>query len=118
MNIECEICHPVFKIKDEIIPPDGEVKYTCKNCRPVNAAAYGRREPAQNDDLAASDHSPAASVPRMADNLATTIGIGYDSDEVLYQLEVGTMDFLHLERTDLGPLVSKITESVDKVSMH
>lgn len=52
----------------------------------------------------------------MADQLATSIGIGYDSDDLLYQLEEGTMDFLGLKRSDLGDLVSKITESLEKVT--
>jgi len=68
-------------------------------------------------------HKPSGSnrdllsyILHMADQLATSIGIGYDSDDLLYQLEEGTMDFLGLKRSDLGDLVSKITESLEKVT--
>jgi hypothetical protein len=44
------------------------------------------------------------------------IGISYDSDDVLSQVEEGTMDFLGLKQTDLGDLVSRITEAVDRAS--
>lgn len=54
----------------------------------------------------------------MADQLSISIGIRYDSDDVLYQLEEGTMDFLGLKRTDLGGFVSEITESLEKISMN
>jgi putative nucleotidyltransferase with HDIG domain len=68
-------------------------------------------------------HNPSGSnkdllsyILHMADQLATSIGIGYDSDDILYQLEEGTMGFLDLKRSDLGDLVSKITESMEKIT--
>jgi putative nucleotidyltransferase with HDIG domain/predicted Zn finger-like uncharacterized protein len=57
-----------------------------------------------------------AHILHMADQLATMVGISYDSDDVLSQVEAGTMDFLGLKQADLGELVTKITESVSQVS--
>ena len=57
-----------------------------------------------------------AHILHMADHLATMVGISYDSDDVLSQVEEGTMDFLGLKPTALGDLASKITESVNQAS--
>jgi putative nucleotidyltransferase with HDIG domain/predicted Zn finger-like uncharacterized protein len=57
-----------------------------------------------------------ANILHMADHLATMIGIGYDSDDVLSQVEPGTMDSLGLKQADLSELVSKIAESVEQAS--
>jgi HD-like signal output (HDOD) protein len=57
-----------------------------------------------------------ANILHMADHLATMIGIGYDSDDVLSQVEPGTMDALGLKQADLGEMVSKITEAVEQAS--
>lgn len=76
-----------------------------------NAVGWHHRPSGSNRDL-------LSYILHMTDQLATWIGVGYDSDDVLYQLEEGTMDFLGLKRTDLGPLVSEITESVSKVTVH
>jgi putative nucleotidyltransferase with HDIG domain len=70
-------------------------------------------------------HKPSGSnkdllsyILHMADQLAISIGIGYDSDDLLHQLEEGAMDFLGLKRSDLGDLVSKISESVERVTKN
>jgi hypothetical protein len=57
-----------------------------------------------------------AHILHMADYLATMIGIGYDSDDVLSQVEGGTMDFLGLKQVDLGELVSRTMESVNQAT--
>jgi len=57
-----------------------------------------------------------AHILHMADHLATMIGIGYDSDDVLSQVEEGTMDFLGLKQVDLGELVSRTMESVNQAT--
>jgi len=74
-----------------------------------NAINWHHKPSGSNQDL-------LSYILHMADQLATSIGIGYDSDDLLYQLEEGTMDFLGLKRSDLGDLVSKITESLEKVT--
>jgi putative nucleotidyltransferase with HDIG domain len=58
-----------------------------------------------------------AHILHMADHLAIMVGIGYDNDDVLNKLEAGTMDFLGIRQTDLGDLVSKVTEDVARTSM-
>jgi hypothetical protein len=67
-------------------------------------------------DPSKSNQNLLAYILHMADHLATMIGISYDSDDALSQVEEGTMDFLGLKQTDLGDLVSKITEAVDGAS--
>jgi putative nucleotidyltransferase with HDIG domain/predicted Zn finger-like uncharacterized protein len=54
MNIECDVCKTVFKIKDGIIPPGSKIKYTCKKCKPLNNAAPGGRQSSENGDLSPS----------------------------------------------------------------
>jgi len=68
-------------------------------------------------------HSPSRSnkdflsyIIHMSDYLATLSGIGYDDDDLLYQLEEGTLDFLKLKQTDVSGLVAKITDAVNKIS--
>jgi hypothetical protein len=53
----------------------------------------------------------------MADYIAILSGIGYDSDDVLYELEEGTMDFLAVTREDVSQFVATVTESVNKISI-
>ena len=52
----------------------------------------------------------------MADYAATLIGIGYDDDDILYEVEEGTMDFLGLKQEDVSELTLKIGESVNQIS--
>jgi putative nucleotidyltransferase with HDIG domain len=68
-------------------------------------------------------HSPSRSnkdflsyILHMSDYLAMLSGIGYDDDDLLYQLEEGTLDFLKLKQTDVSGLVAKLTDSVNKIS--
>jgi predicted Zn finger-like uncharacterized protein len=44
MNIECDVCKTVFKIKYAIITPGNKIKYTCKKCKPLNKIAIGERQ--------------------------------------------------------------------------
>jgi hypothetical protein len=44
--------------------------------------------------------------------------IGYDGDDVLYQLEEGTMEFPGLQRPDLGNIVWKITNALERVGSN
>jgi putative nucleotidyltransferase with HDIG domain len=53
----------------------------------------------------------------MADYIAILSGIGYDSDDILYELEEGTMDYLSITNEDVSEIVSKVTESVNKISI-
>ena len=52
----------------------------------------------------------------MADYIAILSGIGYDTDDVLYTLEEGTMSALGLKHDRVGKIVCTVTESVHKVS--
>jgi putative nucleotidyltransferase with HDIG domain len=52
----------------------------------------------------------------MADQLATMSGIGHGGDDVLSEVEVGTMDFLGLKQADLDGLILRIMESVHQAT--
>ena len=69
-------------------------------------------------------HQPSASegnqlsyILHMADYIAILSGIGYDADDVLYELEEGTKDFLKVKNEDVSEIVLKVTESVNKISI-
>ena len=53
----------------------------------------------------------------MADYIAILSGIGYDSDDTLYELEEGTMDYLKFSNEDVSAMVLKVTESVSQISI-
>jgi putative nucleotidyltransferase with HDIG domain len=53
----------------------------------------------------------------MADYAAILSGIGYDSDDILYELEEGTLDYLNITNEDVSEIVSKVVESVNKFSI-
>jgi hypothetical protein len=53
----------------------------------------------------------------MADYSAILSGIGYDSDDILYELEEGTMDYLNITNEDVSEIVSKVAGSVNKISI-
>lgn len=53
----------------------------------------------------------------MADYIAILSGIGYDSDDTLYELEEGTMNHLNITNEDVSEIVLKVTESVNKLSI-
>jgi HD-like signal output (HDOD) protein len=56
MNIKCQVCNAVFKIKDGIVPPGKKITYTCRNCRPGKSLPQGQGEPTRNEDTAAGVH--------------------------------------------------------------
>ena len=69
-------------------------------------------------------HQPSVSegnqlsyILHMADYIAILSGIGYDSDDVLYELEEGTMDYLSVTHENVSKLVATVTESVNKISI-
>ncbi|MGD9358036.1 MAG: HDOD domain-containing protein [Desulfobacterales bacterium] len=69
-------------------------------------------------------HQPAGSegnelcyILHMADYIATLSGIGYDSDDILYELEEGTMDYLRFSNENVSEIVLQVTESVNKISV-
>jgi hypothetical protein len=47
----------------------------------------------------------------LADYIATKGGIGYDNDDVLYQLEEGAMDFLGFKQDDVREIMQQAMES-------
>ena len=64
-----------------------------------------------------SDSSELSYILHMADYVAILSGIGYDSDDVLYDLEDGTMDFFGFKNEDVSELVLKVTESVNTIAI-
>jgi HD-like signal output (HDOD) protein len=64
-----------------------------------------------------SDGNELCYILHMADYIAVLSGIGYDSDDILYELEEGTMDYLNMTNEDVSENVLKITESVNKISI-
>ncbi|MEJ5241909.1 MAG: HDOD domain-containing protein, partial [Anaerolineales bacterium] len=52
----------------------------------------------------------------LADYLAISFGLGYESDDHLYELEEGTLEFLGVNRSDFSDIVSRISESLQAVS--
>jgi len=64
-----------------------------------------------------SDGNELCYILHMADYIAILSGIGYDSDDTLYELEEGTMDYLSITNEDVSEIVLKVTESVNKFSI-
>ncbi len=64
-----------------------------------------------------SDGNQLSYILHMADYIAVLSGIGYDSDDVLYELEEGTKDFLKLKNEDVSDIVLNVTESVNKIAI-
>jgi putative nucleotidyltransferase with HDIG domain len=64
-----------------------------------------------------SDGNELCYILHMADYVAILSGIGYDRDDVLYELEEGTMDYLNITNEDVSEIVLKVTESVNKISI-
>ena len=103
---------------------DGETKFLGLNHAKVAAEICRRwKFPAVMTNAIGWHHQPSRSgkdllahILHMADHLATMIGIGYDSDDVLSNVEEGTMDFLGLKQVDLGELVSRTMESVNQAA--
>jgi putative nucleotidyltransferase with HDIG domain len=67
-------------------------------------------------------HSPSASLEvelayilHMADYISLVTGQGYESDDYLYQLEEGTMDYLDFDDNDVSDLTLELMESVAKM---
>jgi len=64
-----------------------------------------------------SDGNELCYILHMADYIATLSGIGYDSDDILYELEEGTMNYLNFSNENVSEIVLKVTESVNKISV-
>jgi putative nucleotidyltransferase with HDIG domain len=65
----------------------------------------------------ASEGNKLSYILHMADYIAILSGIGYDSDDVLYELEEGTMNYLSVTHENVSELVATVTESVNKISI-
>ena len=63
MNIECEVCKTVFKIKDGIIPPGSKINYTCKKCKHSNSVPLGGSQTSVNGDPTSPAQDRPANVP-------------------------------------------------------
>ncbi len=63
------------------------------------------------------DGNELSYILHMADYIAILSGIGYDNDDILYELEEGTMDYLDISNEDVSKIVSKVTESVNQISI-
>ena len=57
-----------------------------------------------------------AYILHLADFIAAKIGGGYDSDDLLYQLEEGTMNFLSIRYKDVSNIMSEVIESIAQLS--
>ena len=68
-------------------------------------------------DLETRMVTSCAYILHMADYIAILSGIGYDSDDTLYELEEGTMNYLNITNEDVSKIVLKVTESVNKISI-
>jgi putative nucleotidyltransferase with HDIG domain len=64
-----------------------------------------------------SDGNELSYILHMADYIAILSGIGYDNDDILYELEEGTMDHLNLKNDKVSEIVLEVTESVNKISI-
>ena len=68
-------------------------------------------------------HCPSSSkgddlsyILHLADYIAAKIGGGYDSDDLLYQLEEGTMKYLDIGFQDVSTIMSEVIESLAEFS--
>ena len=77
----------------------------------INAAIRCHHRPSAADD------SDLPYILHMADYIATLSGVGYDSDDYLYELESGTMDHLGLSQEAVSDIVLQVTEAVNKVAV-
>jgi putative nucleotidyltransferase with HDIG domain len=69
-------------------------------------------------------HNPAGSdgdrlsyILHMADHLSLMGGVSYDDDDILNEIQEGTMSFLQLKQADLSDITFNIMESVNKIGM-
>ena len=51
----------------------------------------------------------------MADYISLVTGQGYESDDYLYELEEGTMDYLGFDENDISDFTLELMESVTKM---
>ena len=68
-------------------------------------------------------HCPSSSqreklpyILHLADYIAAKIGGGYDSDDLLYQLEEGTMNYLGIQFKDVSTIMSEVMESMAQLA--
>jgi putative nucleotidyltransferase with HDIG domain len=77
----------------------------------INSAIKYHHQPS------AANESELAYILHMADYIATLSGVGYDSDDYLYELEPGTMDHLGLTQEAVSDIVLQVTEAVNKLAV-
>jgi putative nucleotidyltransferase with HDIG domain/predicted Zn finger-like uncharacterized protein len=63
-----------------------------------------------------SNGDDLANILHVGDYVAMLSGIGYDNDDILYELEQGTMDFLDLNQDDISNTVLLVTETVNDIA--
>lgn len=54
-------------------------------------------------------------IVHVGDYIAMLSGIGYGSDDLLYQMEEGAMDFLGLQQDELNKIMFEVMEAVEKM---
>ena len=54
----------------------------------------------------------------LADYIATKSGGGYDSDDLLYQLEEGTLNYLSIRPEDVRTIMAEVIESMAHLSVE
>jgi putative nucleotidyltransferase with HDIG domain len=62
-----------------------------------------------------SDGDLLSHVLHLADHLAMMGGIGYDEDDVLSEIDSGTIDFIGLKQQDLSDMTLKVLEAIDEL---
>ena len=65
-----------------------------------------------------SDGDELSYILHLADYVATKSGGGYDSDDLLYQLEEGTLNQLGLRHEDVRTVMSEVIESMAQLSVE
>jgi putative nucleotidyltransferase with HDIG domain len=63
-----------------------------------------------------SQGNDLAYILHLADYIAAKSGGGYDSDDLLYQLEEGTMNFLKIRYKDVSTIMAEVIESLAQLS--
>lgn len=76
----------------------------------INIAIKGHHNPSD------SESTDLSYILHLADHTARFIGIGYDDDDFLYELEQGTMDYLGFKQQDMSDIVFMITENMKSFS--
>jgi putative nucleotidyltransferase with HDIG domain len=62
-----------------------------------------------------SDGHPLSYIVHMGDYVARLCGLGYETDDILYEAEQGATEFLELDQEILGKMMLEVLEAVDQI---